>query len=221
VIRERRPDGSGGEVSTENDCGDTGPGIGYAAYGTRTAKALYGEGFALELDSRTQNSSTKFMPDKKDPEMNHIAIVSYNAGYAYNVHDSAENDECTSSGGNGCYYDSSILNEQKSYVRVEAYHGCSDDGTLCSESGDHICVYGWHSTDPNPYLSNTGVGYILSGDTSPVGNPTVQDCYKFTTGSLNNVRPGFTFTKFNHDLGNELDIDNFSISNFRLERNSY
>jgi len=189
------PNTEADDISTEDDCGDAGSGMGYS-YTDSSASgsyALYGNGFALEFDP--DENSVKNDPSGSGNKDDHVAIVSAKNTKAYNVHNSSPNDICdTTSGNNGCYFhDGIITKDNLTSVRVEAYEGCTNAG-VCDGTGNNVCVYAWVKYPVNNTMRDMTKGYMIGTDPIPFGNPTVWDCYTIPAGSLNSVRPGFTFS---------------------------
>ncbi|PLX71453.1 MAG: hypothetical protein C0602_01195 [Denitrovibrio sp.] len=219
LIKNVRPpvgdDGTAQEsayVSSEDDCGDTGNGIGYsyADPAGPSSNAIYGSGFAVEFDPRT--SSQKNDHSGGGSSNDHIAIVSNKDNYAYNVHNSSPNDFCQSfTTISGCYNDSSVMSGRKS-VRIEAYSGCDSGGNTCTGSaGNNVCVYVWLEDEvaSDSLMRDTSTGYMLTSGAIAFGDPLVYDCYEIPSGSLDFVRPGFTFS--NLGTGTSLDYYNYAI----------
>lgn len=203
-------------VSTENDCGDNGSGMGYSYSGSSPtdlmADALYGNGFAVEFDPlrNTEKNDPFRIQGHSEKGVEHVGIVSALNGYSYNVHGNADdagsqNDICTASAGGGCYEYPDLFKSRKS-VRVEAYSKCNSDGTLCNtDTGRYICVYTWIRDEvaADSEMRDTSKGYMNEGGIIPFGLPDIHDCYEIPDGSMDRVRPGFTFS----NLGSGTTLD--------------
>jgi len=194
---------------------------------------------------------------KNDPNTPHVAVVSNKAGtdtissggywtgswwdrqwvpstsvtlpysYAFNKHNSSNNDNCSSTSGSGCYKSSgTFANGTTMSVRMEAYSGCNSGGTACNGNGsnNYICVYAWKtntaSTDATTLgnMQNVTKFFKFPGETNDLGNPIVKDCFQNTATTnydLDSVRYGFTIATGNYDF--DLTLTNFKhyITNYQ------
>jgi len=187
-------------LNSADTCGDVGAGLNND---TISPNDLRGENYALEFDSREQGN-------KSDPPNDHLAVVSTWNNKSYSAHNNY-NDRCNNSKGDGCLENDNLyVNGQKNSVRVEAYSGCNNDGTICDGTGGNICVYGWSRPSSSAELNLSDITRFYHNERH-LTNPDVFDCYPVADKGLESFRYGFKSSGRSRRF--EVKVSNFKMNN--------
>lgn len=208
VVESEYVNSLGVSVSTGNLCGDSGSGLGFAGRLDYSSHPLPGEAYAVEFDLNYQESKNdpSEIANARLKSFTHMGIVNYitspqsGKSNASNRHSYGTNPQCREIPGYGCFYSDNIFEENRTNaVRVEIATGCSSLGTDCgnfSPDNSSTCIYAWlntYSSAVSDEMKDVTERYMTDYySTPPFGEPTVRHCFPVSSGSMQNIRYGFT-----------------------------